>query len=322
MGGPAVTFPKGVDEYIKIKLETMHNKTQVSREIKRVYNLEYDLEQIRAKVRKVADSMEKGRIGSSIKRLFFDIETSFCIGWFWRPSWKTNIGPHQIIQNSKIICICYKWQEDDSVTTLVWDDKQSDKKLLKDFVKVLNEADEIVAHNGDRFDIKEFRTRCIKEGVKMFPKYRTLDTLKKARKYFSFPSNKLDEIGKFLKLGRKLDTGGFELWERVILDNDKKALKKMVDYCKQDVILLEDVFIEFSPYIDHNTNFAVLKRKDKWACPECASENVKLSHTDSTPLGYIKRHMVCKKPGCGKVYHVSNKTYLRYHTKDFHNARG
>jgi hypothetical protein len=24
MGGPAVTFPKGVDEYIKIKLETMH----------------------------------------------------------------------------------------------------------------------------------------------------------------------------------------------------------------------------------------------------------------------------------------------------------
>jgi hypothetical protein len=60
----------------------------------------------------------------------------------------------------------------------------------------------------------------------------------------------------------------------------------MVDYCKQDVILVEDVFVAFSPYIDHNTNFAVLKGKDKWACPECASEKVELSHTDTTPLGY------------------------------------
>ena len=145
----------------------------------------------------------------------------------------------------------------------------------------------------------------------MFPKYRTLDTLKKARQFFSFPSNKLDYIGEFLGVGRKIDTEK-GLWNKVIQEKDKKALRRMVDYCKQDVILLEDIFFALDPYITNNTNFAVLKGKDKWACPECSSENVKFSHQDTTPYGYIKRHMKCKD--CRKFYIVSNRTYLRWIT--------
>ena len=47
------------------------------------------------------------------------------------------------------------------------------KKLIKEFIKILGEADEIVAHNGDRFDIKEIRTRAIQTTNLMFPHYRT-----------------------------------------------------------------------------------------------------------------------------------------------------
>ena len=89
---------------------------------------------------------------------------------------------------------------------------------------------------------------------------------------------------------------------------DTYRIKKMIDYCEQDVVLLEDVYTVISPYIYHNTNFAVLKGGKKWHCPECASDNVQLSHTDATAMGVIRRHMKCNK--CRKFFKVSNKTYL------------
>lgn len=306
-------YKKEVVEFIKLKLETIQNDTQIARDVLRNFPLNKSVEAVRAKVKSVKQDLRVKRSEKPIKRLFFDIETSYIVFRAWRTG-KQWVSAENIMQDKKVICICYKWQFEDEVHTLVWDENQNDKKIIKDFIKVLGEADEIIAHNGDRFDIKEIRTRAIKEGVLMFPKYRTLDTLKKARKYFNFHSNKLDYIGKVLNVGRKLDHEGFQLWIDVVENKKKKSLKKMVDYCIQDVILLEDVFAVLNPYIDHNTNFAVQKGEPKWKCPNCASGSVSLCHTDTTAMGYIKRHMKCKK--CKKQYNISNKTYIEYLKKD------
>ena len=53
------------------------------------------------------------------KRLFFDIETSFNIGWFWRAGYKQAITPEQIIHERKVICISYKWEGEDEVYNLI-----------------------------------------------------------------------------------------------------------------------------------------------------------------------------------------------------------
>jgi len=304
-------FTEKVKEYCSVRFETSTNNAQISREVKKAFNLEeIDVETIRAMVSKFRIKIGK-REGHQIKRLFFDIETSPMVGWFWRTG-KQYVDARQIQKHKKIICISYKWQYEDKVHTLKWTKKQNDKGIVKEFIKVLGEADEIVAHNGDRFDIKEIRTRAIKEGVLMFPKYRTFDTLKKARKYFNFNSNRLDYIGQVLEVGRKLDHEGIDLWLSVV-DGDKDALQRMIDYCEQDVILLEDVFHALSPYVDHNTNHSVHNNKGKAYCPNCASKEVQLSHTDTTPRGYIKRHMKCNT--CKKQYPISNKTYLAWLTK-------
>jgi uncharacterized protein YprB with RNaseH-like and TPR domain len=301
------TYPKEVVEYIQVRLETTTNNSALAREVIRKFNIKSTPQAVRMKIN---DIQTEGRIRGKMrkqKRLFFDIETSFITFRGWRTG-KQWVSHDNIITDKKIICISYKWQYENEVHTLKWDSKQSDRSMIKKFIKILGEADEIVGHNGDRFDIKEIRTRAIQEGVLMFPTYRTLDTLKKARKYFNFHSNKLDYLGQVLKVGRKLDHEGMELWVKVVNGN-KTALDKMIKYCEQDVILLEDVFNALSPFIDHNTNFAVLSGGEKWHCPECASENVSLCHTDTTPVGYIKRHMKCHK--CRKQYRVANKTYMR-----------
>ena len=86
------------------------------------------------------------------KRLFFDIETSPNVGFFWQSGYKLNIPYTNIIKERAIICICYKWADEDKVYSLQWDKNQDDKTMLEKFMAVANEAHELVGHNGDRFD--------------------------------------------------------------------------------------------------------------------------------------------------------------------------
>ena len=87
------------------------------------------------------------------KILIYDIETSYNIGKFWRAGYNLNINPGDIIHERAIICISYKWLGEEQVYNLTWDKNQCDKFLLEQFIPILDEADMIVAHNGDRYDL-------------------------------------------------------------------------------------------------------------------------------------------------------------------------
>ena len=54
------------------------------------------------------------------KRLFYDIETSYEIGKFWRPSFKAVIRHTDVFIESAIICISYKWEGQKEIQSLRW----------------------------------------------------------------------------------------------------------------------------------------------------------------------------------------------------------
>ena len=244
-----------------------------------------------------------------IKRLFYDIETSPMIAYTWRIGYDLNLNHTNIISDWKIICVSYKWEGSDKVHNLKWDKNQDDKELVRKFVDILNQADEIVAHNGDRFDIKKIRTRAVLQGVPMKPKYRSLDTLKKAKAHFSFNSNGLNNLAKDLDVGEKMPHTGFQMWKDV-LEGSKSALKMMCDYCNVDVIVLEDVYLAMQNYILHNTNVSTHNGGYKCSCPNCGSEDIELNKNNFTALGTIKREMNCKT--CGYNYETSNSAYRTF----------
>ena len=245
-----------------------------------------------------------------IRRLFFDIETSPMIVYSWRVGWKLTIPTDNIIEDWKIICISYKWEHEEKVKNFTWDKNHCDKKMLEDFIKIANTADELVAHNGDRFDIKKIRTRCIFHRIPTFPKYRTLDTLKKAKSGFNFNSNRLDYIAKFLGVGAKLDHEGFNMWVKC-MQGDKQALKDMVKYCDMDIIVLEDVFLTLQSYIKPNTHAGVIHGNMKHSCPTCGNANdITLLKNDVTEKGTISRVMECNS--CGHNYNISNASYKNF----------
>jgi DNA polymerase elongation subunit (family B) len=230
------------------------------------------------------------------KRLFFDIETSPNIGFFWQAGYDLKVTHECIIEERAIICICWKWEGQKRVYSLTWDweKPEPDKKMLKEFIPELLKADEAVGHNGDHFDIPWLRTRCILYNIPLPPNITTIDTLKSARSKFRFNSNKLDYIGKYLGLGGKAEKGGFQTWIDVVLDNDQTALKRMVRYCKRDVELLEKIFNKMNPYIPAKTHIGSYVKD----CPDCGSHNTKIHETKVSASGYKRQQRVCKD--CGK----------------------
>lgn len=234
------------------------------------------------------------------KRLFFDIETSPNLGLFWEAGYKKNISTSDIIKERSIICICYKWEDDESVKALSWDKDQSDKKMLEAFIKICNEADEVVGHNSDRFDIKWVRTRCLYHNLEAIDNITSIDTLKVARSKFKFNSNKLDYIGKYLNVGQKIETS-YEMWKDIFLKNDRKALRQMVEYCKQDVNLLEAVYKKLRINITPKTHFGMIFGGAKMDCPECGSDDIIIHANRLNANGLRKKVMKCKT--CGK-HHV------------------
>ena len=228
-----------------------------------------------------------------MKRLFYDIETSPNIGFFWQPGYKLNIPFENIIKERAIICISYKW-EGGKVENLRWSKKQSDYGMIKKFIKILEEADEAIAHNGDRFDITWIRGRAIKFGLSMSPNITTTDTLKLARNKFRFNSNRLDYLAQYLGVGAKVSTGGFGLWKAIVLHKDEKALDKMVKYCDNDVIILEQVFNKLKPYVQAKVSVA----DDRRHCPECGNDSMVIHHNRTLASGAKQTTMRCTN--CGK----------------------
>lgn len=248
--------------------------------------------------------MTKQNLKTKRKRLFFDIETSPNIGLFWEAGFKKNITTDNIIRERAIICICYKWEDEKEVYALQWDAKQNDKRMLEQFIAVANTANELVGHNGDKFDLAWIRTRCLFHGIDMFPTYQTIDTLKVARSKFRFQSNRLNYIAEFLGLGGKIKTE-FNLWKDILLNKDKVAMEKMIKYCKKDVSLLEEVYKLLGNHIAPKTHYGVIFGQDRGTCPECGSDDLLRNKKWTTATGLVKIQYQCKT--CHKFHSKTDK---------------
>jgi uncharacterized protein YprB with RNaseH-like and TPR domain len=174
---------------------------------------------------------------------------------------------------------------------------------VKKLVPILESADQLCGHNSDSFDLKWVRTRAIKHGIPMSPDFVTYDTWREAKRLFRFDSGSLDYITKYLDVAQKQDTGGAGLWVDVVFKKDKKALKKMVSYCDDDVRAQAAVFARMKPYLKSKQNFADYISD----CPECGSENTTVSKRRKTAQGARKIQFVCAE--CGRYHTVSAVRY-------------
>lgn len=232
------------------------------------------------------------------------------MGLFWKASKKTWIDPSNVIQEKAIICICWKWEGDDEVHALTWDNG-NDREMIREFLEVAEEADELVAHNGDRFDLKWFHTQCLQYDLDPIPEPKTVDTLVVARRRFYLNSNRLEYLGKLL-FDEDKDKPSFEVWKEITLNPDSDVLDDMVAYCKRDVRLLERVYNKMARFHKAKSHVGVLEGKPKWTCAHCGTENVRRKKRRVTSKGTVQHSMMCKEEDCGKYYTISTRSYRHF----------
>ena len=207
------------------------------------------------------------------KILLFDVETSFYhfVGW---GTYKQYIQHYQITEHQYIISWAAKWLYDDNVQSDVVTSKESknrdDKRILKSIWKLLDEADIVIGHNGDRFDLRKLRWRFISEDMQPPSPFRIIDTLKIARREFFAPSYKQDFLTKYFHLQNKLETN-FQLWKDCEAGIPEK-LEEMVEYNRHDVMGLEELYLKIRPYIHNHPNLGVLMDKD--VCSSCGADDI------------------------------------------------
>lgn len=212
----------------------------------------------------------------------------------------------QIVKGSHtdIICIGYKWAGETAVKCPDWGaKKQNSAKLLDEVVAQIEKADVVIGHNGDSFDVKLINTLRIMHKQPPIAWPLTEDTLKMARKVFRFNSNKLDHLARVLLGDKKIHTSQ-KLWDDVQYKKCPKALKKMVKYCKKDVLLLEEVFNELRPYCSPRVNRALLSGNSKYDCPTCGSNHNQKYGLRTTKARTYQR-MRCNK--CLSVWQIPMK---------------
>lgn len=234
------------------------------------------------------------------KILLLDIETARMHVGVWRLG-KQRVGPDNVIKDWFMLGWGAKWlfnseTQSDFVTgkeAL----KRDDKRICKSLWKLVNDSDIIITHNGIQFDVPKINTRFILNGLTPPAPYLMIDTKKIAYKQFGFSSNALNYLGKIMLSKEKIHTD-YQLWIDCE-EGKQESIDFMETYCKGDVGLLEEVYLELRPWIKSHPNLAIMMDAKDPCCPNCGSFSLtEENHYYTTPQNKYK---VVRCNSCGAV---------------------
>ena len=241
------------------------------------------METITAATKRVEKAGKELRIPDRGPRiLIYDIETAPALVYVWS-QWQTNvIDTHT---DWYILCFAYKWYGDKTTSFVsVQQDPRKrrkpddDRYVVERLAYLFDQADVVIAHNGDQFDAKKANARILFHGLNPPSPYRQIDTKKEVKRYMNHYSNALNELGRFHRLGEKVGHGGFSLWKGCMA-GDKDSWKTMEKYNRQDVNILEVVWLKLRPWIGspgkyQPMNYGFWSDGTTTVCPKCGSDDL------------------------------------------------
>lgn len=232
---------------------------------------------------------------TSPRIILFDLETLPNLPEALKVWTQLDNFPGRTMRATITTIICAGWKELGKKHTHcinAWDYKEwkkdvnDDKKLVQEIYNVLKEADVVVTQNGKRFDWKYLQTRLMFHGLDPLGKIHHIDTVVLARSNLFNFSNSLGNLGELLVNERKMKHSGWKLWVDVH-GRCKKAMNKMEAYCKQDVKLLEKVFIKLRPFVN---NMPCFDTKGIKSCPTCNSQRLHSNGVRRTKTQIYRRY--------------------------------
>ena len=233
-----------------------------------------------------------------MKILYIDIETTDTLMRKWDPY--RDGAPNVIVEDWKVLGFCYAW--DDGPVKSVYPTKANRRKggYYREFDAVaaakardlIDEADVLIAHNGDRFDIRNLKGKMVQHGLTPPSHLLSIDTMKICRREFGFPRNNLDYIGELLGFGGKIHHSGYDMWTGC-MEGRSAAWDEMEEYNVRDVELLRNVYKRIQPYDTRHPNLG-----EGHGCPGCKSLDLARRGVRHMKSGLTRQRWQCNN--CGR----------------------
>lgn len=252
-------------------------------------------------------------MGRKPRLLIWDLEvskTQFLIRNYGRKMYSKYLSSKDIVQERVILCAAWKYLDENKITVIANDpnDVFNDEKIIRKLHEHIVNADVLIAHNGDNFDIKEYNGRALKYGLPPTDRktIKSVDTLKMARKYFRLDSNELSYLANYLSLPqKKLRAPDWDL----IHDGDKKEINYMIKYNKIDVVVLEEVYKKLRGWDQRHPDIGIIanirdtNNEPVPVCKTCLSYNtVKDGYAKNKQETKRKKRFLCNACGKRSVY--------------------
>jgi hypothetical protein len=175
-----------------------------------------------------------------------------------------------------VVCFGYKFQDEKKVHCLTATEDElrvfSDRNLLVDAAKIMEQADILVGHFASVFDRRFIQGRLLINGLPPIPPTKMRDTCMIARSVANYSSNRLAHLSEILKLKDQKyhKKGGTEWpgWWFRVMQGDMTALADMARYCKKDVLATEALYERLLPFDNAHPRIIA----DRTACSICGGE--------------------------------------------------
>ena len=231
--------------------------------------------------------------------LVADIETFPMLSYHWR-MWKQNISDAQVVEDVSLMSFAAKWLNQPDAFYIdqrgMGKRMRNHRKTLAAVHKVLSNADMVVAHNGQRFDIPMLQGFMVEEGMPPLPPIKVVDTLLLNRKQFAFSSQRLGFVSpKFMPSddakSKHNEFPGFSMWLECLADNPA-AWDANKEYNLTDVTALEALYLKLRGWYQGGPNFGPYSAaaEGDHVCPNCGSTGVDRKGYRHTQVGIYQRY--------------------------------
>lgn len=228
-----------------------------------------------------------------MKLLCWDLELTPLQVYSWS-LWPDSIPITMLKDRQHMLCFGARWYDSKKVIVKTVQ-HDGEEEMLQTLWNLLDEADAVISWNGKGFDTKHAKREFVEHGMKPPSPFKEIDLMLAVKSQFKAPSNKLDYWAQSLGVGKKKDTGGFQLWLDCMA-GDEAAWRKMIRYQKQDVNLLVELYDILKPWIPNSPNVA-LHDGIEGGCVNCGSTNLQRRGSARTGTATYDRFQ-CQD--CGK----------------------
>lgn len=243
--------------------------------------------------------------------LTLDVETAPVQAWVWRLR-DENIGINQVIKPDGLLTYAAKFHGEPKVHFgCAWVDGA--RSMARQLHALLDEAEAVAGWNSDKFDLRWINRQFVEHGLGQPSPFARVDLMKSVRKAVYLPSYRLDYVARWLGVGQKVRTGGFDLWADVMA-GDEKAQALMRRYNIADTKLTEAVYDKLVErgWVRGLPNAAI---DGGHVCPHCGGEKLQARGFQHSKTRRYKRWkcMTCfgwsqstaSEPGGAKVKAVA-----------------